>query len=104
MPNRCSSGGSCIASRRAMPGSGWFVPVVVEATPEGEAGASTTCRSSGDVVAGTGRMEIELTAGRRMAASACIHFTAPAPQLPDRRALALRQTHDPRMHQQSDTE
>ena len=51
-------------------GAGRFVPVVVEATPEGEADASTPRPSSGDVVAAgdaaAGRIEIVLAGGRRV--------------------------------------
>ena len=51
-------------------GAGRLVPVVVEATPEGGADASTPCPSSGDGVAAdaaaAGRMEIVLAGGRRV--------------------------------------
>ena len=51
-------------------GAGRFVPVVVEATPEGEAGGPTLRPSSGDGVAAgaaaAGRMEIVLAGGRRV--------------------------------------
>ncbi len=47
-------------------GAGRLVPVVVEAPCDGEAGASAPCRSSGDVVAAAGRIEIALACGARV--------------------------------------
>ena len=51
-------------------GAGRLVPVVVEATPEGEAGAARMRSSSGDAVvagaAATGRIEIVLAGGSRV--------------------------------------
>ena len=46
--------------------AGRLVPVVVEATPQGEAGAPAPCLSSADVVAPAGRMEIALASGVRV--------------------------------------
>ena len=46
--------------------AGRLVPVVVEATPEGEAGTPAACWSSADVVALPGRMEIALASGVRV--------------------------------------
>ena len=46
--------------------AGRLVPVVVEATPQGEAGAPAPCSSSADVVAPAGRMEIALASGVRV--------------------------------------
>ena len=46
--------------------AGRLVPVVVEATPEGEAGAPAPCSSSADVAAPAGRMEIALASGVRV--------------------------------------
>ena len=66
-------------------GPGRFVPVVVEATPDGEVYGLSVCPSSGDVAAegaaAAGRIEIVLAGGRRVIVDREVDGRALAPVL-----------------------